>query len=323
MIIVVDYPSIQDVKENLPVSGYPAKLLKVAARYAHLGQHEFVSLFPHPPRFNNPSSFFHPSKGAPDEAIGNPKHKQLGYLRSEYIPDYHRVRNTLKNGNLVLAMGDLAFWTLTGEKLSDHRGTIVYSSDCRVIGTHHPRALVKDHSLLPVLAMDLKKAWAESQKPTSTFPRRTINIVETVEDAKRAEAAILAAGSFAFDIETHQQQITMICFAPSPTKVYVLPIWFPESFWDLETEVAMWLRVQKLMASPLRKVAHNAVYDLTYLIEMGMKIRYPVEDTMLKSHSNEIEWLKSLGFLGSIYCNEKSWKLMRVGKVKDRNKKDE
>ena len=77
------------------------------------------------------------------------------------------------------------------------------------------------------------------------------------------------------------------------------------------------------MASPLRKVAHNAVYDLTYLLEMGMKIRYPVEDTMLKSHSHEIEWLKSLGFLGSIYCNEKSWKLMRVGKVKDRNKKDE
>jgi len=27
--------------------------------------------------------------------------------------------------------------------------------------------------------------------------------------------------------------------------------------------------------------------------------------------------------LGSIYCNEKAWKNMRVGKVKDRNKKDE
>jgi len=78
-----------------------------------------------------------------------------------------------------------------------------------------------------------------------------------------------------------------------------------------------------LMASPLRKVAHNAVYDLTYLMEMGLHIRFPVDDTMLKSHSNEIEWLKSLGFLGSIYCNEKSWKNMRVGKVKDRNKKDE
>ena len=44
---------------------------------------------------------------------------------------------------------------------------------------------------------------------------------------------------------------------------------------------------------------------------------------MLLSHSNEIEWLKSLGFLGSIYCNERSWKLLRVGKVKDRNKADE
>jgi hypothetical protein len=321
MIIVVDYPSIQDVKENLPVSGYPAKLLKVAARYAHLGQHEFVSLFPHPPRVNNPSSFFHPSKGAPDEAIGNPKHKQLGYLRSEYIPDYHRVRNTLKNGNLVLAMGDLAFWTLTGEKLSDHRGTIVYSSDCRVIGTHHPRALVKDHSLLPVLAMDLKKAWAESQKPTSTFPRRTINIVETVEDAKRAEDAILAAGSFAFDIETHQQQITMICFATSPTQVYVFPLVEPYATWSDITPIRN--TINTLMSSSCNKLAHNAVYDLTYLTRWGINIKYPVDDTMLLSHSHEIEWPKSLGFLGSIYCNEKSWKLLRIGKVKDRNKKDE
>jgi hypothetical protein len=77
------------------------------------------------------------------------------------------------------------------------------------------------------------------------------------------------------------------------------------------------------MSSSCNKLAHNAVYDLTYLTRWGIDIKYPVDDTMLLSHSHEIEWPKSLGFLGSIYCNEKSWKLLRIGKVKDRNKKDE
>jgi len=323
MLVLLDYPSIQDLKEGKPLSGYPAALFEMAARYADLGPHEIHTVFPDLAPYGNPNNFFHKKKDCPLDDAGNPRHK-AGILKSKYLPHYQKAREVAKGHNLILAMGDFSLWCLTGENLSDHRGNILYyDNGIRVIPTHNPRAIVKQQGLLPVVAMDMRKAWQESLKPRSTFPRRRIHIVESVADMDAAVADIFKEGQFAFDIETSRGQITMICFAPSPTKVYVLPIWFPESFWDLETEVAMWLRVQKLMASPLRKVAHNAVYDLTYLIEMGMKIRYPVEDTMLKSHSNEIEWLKSLGFLGSIYCNEKSWKLMRVGKVKDRNKKDE
>lgn len=324
MLILLDYPSSQDLKEKKDISGYPAALFNIAAKYAGLGSHQFHVIFPELPQHNNPNNFFHKKKDCPLDDAGNPRHK-AGYLKSAYLPHYHKAREVAATHNLVLAMGDLSLWCLTGESLNDHRGTILYyDRGIRVIATHHPRALVKQQSLLPVVAMDMKKAWLESLKPRSVFPRRHIHIVESLGDMDAAVEDIYKAGEFAFDIETSNQQITMICFAPSPTKVYVLPIWFhSQDFWDEATELQMWLRVQKLMASPLRKVAHNSVYDLTYLMEMGIKIRFPVEDTMLKSHSNEIEWLKSLGFLGSIYCNEKSWKVMRVGKVKDRNKKDE
>jgi hypothetical protein len=324
MLILLDYPSVQDLKESKQISGYPAALFEMASRYAGLGSHEIHTLFPDLPPYGNPNNFFHKKKDCPLDEAANPRHK-AGILKSKYLPDYHRVRELAKSHNLILTMGDFSLWCLTGENLADHRGTILYyDKGIRVIPTHNPRAIVKQQGLLPIVAMDMKKAWQESLKPRSVFPRRQIHLVESLRDMDAAVEDIFKEGQFAFDIETSQQQITMICFAPSPTKVYVLPIWFHDHiFWDPATELQMWLRVQKLMASPLRKVAHNAVYDLTYLVEMGMKIRYPVEDTMLKSHSNEIEWLKSLGFLGSIYCNEKSWKLMRVGKVKDRNKKDE
>jgi len=320
MLILLDYPSVDSMKAGVPLAGYPASLFKIAARYADLGAVEFVTLFPHPPRFENPSNYFHKKKEVPDEAAGNPTSKQLGYLKSEFVPHYNRVRDRCRDANFILAMGDLSLWSLTGEKLSDHRGTILYTDDdIRVVATHHPRAIVKDHSLLPVVAMDLKKARQESQKKTSTFPRRTIHIVEDDRDVAEAAQQILKAESFAFDIETANQQITMICFATSPHEVYVFPLVLPFG----EATPAKKQAIATLMASPKIKIAHNAVYDLTYLKREGYPINYPVDDTMLLSHSVEIEWPKSLGFLGSIYCNEKSWKLLRVGKVKDRNKKDE
>ena len=325
MLLLFDYPSVQDLKEGRHVSGYPAALLAMAMRYAECTSVQMDTFLPEPPRFNNPSAFFHPKKNCPNDAVGNPIHHKWGHLRSDLMPHLQRIRQRCKEAPLVLALGDLSLWALTGDKLSDHRGTILYAEGgLRVIGSHNPRSIIKDQSLLPVLSMDLKKAWQESLKPRSVFPRRTMHIIESLADMRRATQRILGGTQFAFDIETAQQQVTMICFAPSPHEVYVLPFWFhTHNFWDEDTELQMWLEVQRLMASPLRKVAHNAVYDLTYLMEMGLRIRFPVDDTMLKSHSNEIEWLKSLGFLGSIYCNEKSWKNMRVGKVKDRNKKDE
>ncbi len=325
MLVLLDYPSIQDLKEDRPISGYPHSIFKVAARYAEVGDHQLTLLFSEPPKFNNPSSFFHPKKNCPASAVKNPAHPKFGFLKDEYVAHYERARAACSQASLVLALGDLSLWALTGDKLFDYRGTILHTqSGLRVLASHNPRAIIKDHSLLPILAMDMRKAWQESLKARSIFPRRTLHVIESLKDMDEAIQACTRAGQFSFDIETSKGQITMICFAPSPSAAYVLPFWYHDhNFWSEEMEVALFLKVQTLLASPLRKVAHNSVYDLTYLLAMGLKVCYPVEDTMLKSHSNEIEWLKSLGFLGSIYTNEKAWKLMRVGKVKDRNKKDE
>jgi len=312
------------MKMGEPLTGYPGALFKVAARYGEVPPPNFVTLFPHPPQFNKPSTYFVPKKVAVADDQANPYHKQYGYLRSPLLGDYRRVHDALRGSRFILTLGELAFWCLSGDKMLDHRGTISYWEGTRVIPTHHPRDIVRQHHLLPVLAMDLKKAYRESLHPKSVFPARRIEIAETVGDVISATNYILSQGRFAFDIETHEGEITMICFAPSPTEVYVFPIFFHDKrFWDEAGEKVVWQNISKLLSSPCAKVAHNATYDITYLRAKGIPIQYPVDDTMLLSHSDEIEWLKSLGFLGSIYCNEKSWKLMRIGRVKDRNKADE
>ena len=81
-----------------------------------------------------------------------------------------------------------------------------------------------------------------------------------------------------------------------------------------------WNLVQALLASPVPKTFQNGLYDLSYLIRMGLVVKNCVDDTMLHHHALMPEMQKGLGFLGSVYTNEASWKLMRHN---ESNKRDE
>jgi len=64
------------------------------------------------------------------------------------------------------------------------------------------------------------------------------------------------------------------------------------------------------------------MYDLQYILPLGIAARANLEDTMLLHHSHYPEMKKGLGFLGSIYTSEPAWKLMRTMKA-DTEKRDE
>ena len=76
----------------------------------------------------------------------------------------------------------------------------------------------------------------------------------------------------------------------------------------------MWLQVWRLLGSNIPKIFQNGMYDLQYLMRMGLRVRACDEDTMLMHHAICPEMNKGLGFLGSIYTNEPAWKLMRKHK---------
>jgi len=60
------------------------------------------------------------------------------------------------------------------------------------------------------------------------------------------------------------------------------------------------------------KSAQNGLYDLSFLWRSyGIAVKNYQHDTMLLHHALQPESEKSLGFLGSLYTNEASWKLMR------------
>jgi DNA polymerase I-like protein with 3'-5' exonuclease and polymerase domains len=121
----------------------------------------------------------------------------------------------------------------------------------------------------------------------------------------------------AVDTETTRGLIDMVGIAISPESAICFPFFdnvTGENYWTLEEEIEIRKLVQEILASPAKKVLQNGLYDIQYLRKEKFTLRNLAEDTMLLHHSLYPELPKGLGFLGSVYCNERSWKLLNSRK---------
>lgn len=252
------------------------------------------------------------------------------YLNPKYLPELDRLRQEITElkPNIIIALGNTAAWAILGSSgISRIRGTVTsggrigYEGN-KVLPTFHPAAVLRDWSLRPVTVLDLAKAKRESAFPDIRRPERTIYLEPTLEDLEwYLETQLRNASVISFDIETSGDQITCIGFAPSPTSALVVPFrdnrrdnssGHMGSYWPThEAEVVAWGFVRRVLRLPQRKVAQNGLYDINFLwTRYGITVTNYEDDTMLLHHALQPESLKGLGFLGSVYTNESSWKLM-------------
>lgn len=249
------------------------------------------------------------------------------YLRSEFAPELERLRGELKNcsPNIIIALGGTAAWALLGSTgISKIRGSIVESKGLRgrkVLPTFHPAAVLRDWSLRPVTILDLAKAGRESEFPEIRRPERIVYIEPSLADMEwYYEKFLLNARSISFDIETSGNQITCIGFAPDKRSALVVPFVDHRhvnkghlgSYWPTqEAEILAWGFVRRVLSLPMPKYGQNTLYDINFLwTRYGIPIMNYDDDTMLMHHALQPESQKGLGFLGSVYTNEASWKLM-------------
>lgn len=238
-------------------------------------------------------------------------------------------RSGIGNGNQPIQVG------IGGLHRDSDRGGLVHNSSgqhvpsygaeplqgVKILPIYHPAAVLRDHSLRHVTILDLKKAAREAAFPDIRRPQREVWIEPTIADLHTFYNQYLAAApEISIDIETQGRLITCIGFAPSPDRAIVVPFrdqrqhdW---NYWRTPgEEVAAWKWVRKVCCNtPARKVFQNGMYDAHFLWkEAGIPV--PVhEDTMLLHHSLQPESPKGLGFLGSCYTNEASWKLLNMTK---------
>ena len=260
-----------------------------------------------------------------DDRSGLPALRAGKYLRHEFLPELDRLRNELSTlqPNVVVAFGNTAAWALLlNSGISKIRGTV--ASDriglgLKVLPTYHPAAILRQWELRAVTVLDLAKAKRESSFKELRRPERTIYIEPSLDDLEWFYAKHIAASTaISFDIETSGSQITCLGFAPSGTVALVVPFVDSRresrSYWpDHESESRAWDFVRKVLGGPQRKIAQNGLYDITFLWKSyGIAVSNFADDTMLLHHALQPESPKGLGFLGSVYTNESSWKLLRT-----------
>lgn len=220
--------------------------------------------------------------------------------------------------NLTIAFGNTACWALIGEtKIGTIRGTIKTSPKLgiKVLPTYHPAAVLRQWNLRTIVLTDLEKAKREAEFAHVERIKRFVTVEPTLDEI--AEWLTRDASYYAVDIETRLNQISMIGFARSAHDAIVIPFieerhtdW---NYWKCaKDEILAWKLVDQLLRRNVPKIFQNGVFDLSWLLRAGLRPTMCDADTMLLHHSIFPEMLKGLGFLGSVYSDELSWKQMRT-----------
>lgn len=267
-----------------------------------------------------------PTYGYP--AIGQGK-----YLDPQYLSELDRLRDELSAHprNLIIAMGRTASWALLGASgISAIRGTVAQSTlglRIKTLPTFHPAAVLRQWSLRTIVIADLLKAKRESIFPEIRRPERWILVNPTLDEiVSWAIAHARKALYLAVDIETRNGQITEIGFASDKAHSLVIPFVknYRDNYWSTEHEERQaWDLVEVLLQLDCDKIFQNGIYDLSYLLKAGLRVRRAYQDTMLLHHSLFPEMNKGLGFLGSLYTQEPAWKLAYRKSGKEETKADE
>ena len=259
-----------------------------------------------------------------DRSLGLPPLTKGKYLSPLYSGELDRLFAEIRSvgPNICVCLGNTPTWALLRSSgIRKIRGTVGWSDvgGVKCLSTYHPAAVIRDWTLRAVTVLDLRKARRESEFPEIRRPHRLIYIEPSLEDLEDFyQEYLIGAPRIAFDIETFQDQITCIGFAPSSRIAIVVPFVDPRcsgsSYWSsTDVEVAAWRWVSRVLSLPCPKAAHNGLYDIHFLWRSyGIDVTNFEDDTMLLHHALQPESEKSLGYLGSIYTDEASWKMMRA-----------
>lgn len=319
ILIVGEYFGEQEAREGKGFVGPSAQALFSMLRAAGIDHRQchFTNVFNLWPQGSRIESFCGPKTSA---LLDYPSIGNKLFVRAEFAPELLRLQAeiTAARPNVIIALGAVALWAVSKlVGIKKYRGTpIASTAGVKVLPTYSPSAVLRQWKLRPIVIADLAKALRESAFPQIVRPKRFIHIPERISDLwDFYEAFILPAPSVSADIETKQLTITEIGFSPTPDRALVVPFYSRQhvNFWPtLSQEVEAWEFVKRvLVTKPL--IGQNFSYDLQYLwFRMGIPCEFVEDDTMILHHAMYPEMEKGLGFLGSIYTNEPSWKFMRA-----------
>lgn len=337
IMLVGEAPGEQEEMIGLPFIGAAGQELTNILREAGIDRSQcyITNVFQDRPPMNKLEAFCVKALEAKklDPAYAAPAIGRAMYVHPARLQEVSRLAEEIKacQPKVIIALGNTALWALcntTGMKA--RRGTIqecLLVKGFKVFPTFHPSYILRQFSDRAVMVADLIKAKRESAFPEIRRPMREVLIEPTIQDLYSVYAKVISAPLLSIDIETARRTITCIGFAWSRSAAIVVPFVDrrqPDySYWSASDEPTAMAIVRQWLLSPVPKIFQNGLYDIQYIWkEFRCPIRNCLHDTMIRHHAVQMEMEKSLGFMGSLYTQEASWKLMRKS-ANDQLKRDE
>jgi DNA polymerase len=223
--------------------------------------------------------------------------------------DVEKTRELIRTmkPNLVIAMGDLALWSLTGNSgITKWRGSFLSFEGVKVIPTFNPAAVMKHWPWRWTVVQDLRRCAKEAKFPEIRKPEWHFVIRPNI-DKVLSYLSDVKGEKIAADIETRAGQITCVGIAPSKTEAICIPfqsITEPEGYWSPEEEVAVTLALKALLTDPKTKVIwHNGLFDLQWFARQWGYLPNISADTQIQQHTAFPGLGKALNFVASMYCD--------------------
>ena len=315
MLLVGEAWGEQEARQKRPFVGPSGYLLKQMLGDCGIYDYKLTNVFNQHPPNNDVGHFFitTPNRIHPYGASSMPiAARGKRFLSPAFGPELDRLYDEIEEWkpSVIVGLGNTALWALTGKfGIGAHRGCRFDTNHGTVYATWHPAAILRQYGLRTSATLDLLKAQRNEPLPT-----RTVCVLESPNELPVIEQNFQTAERIvACDIETTpDNQITSIGFAPTSYWAITIPIIVEgKSVWTLGEEQAIWKWVKRVLAE-YKIVFQNGSFDMQHLWQTyGIPCPGFHGDTMLQHHSLQPEMPKSLGFLGSLYCNAPVWKTLR------------
>jgi uracil-DNA glycosylase family 4 len=243
----------------------------------------------------------------------------IGRSLEEFLPQLQQELNELKP-NVVLALGNTALTTLTGNKgIEKYRGSILHShmGPFKVIPSIHPAALLhsdtthgeamKSWKELVYIKHDAARAVRESAFPEFKLPSRTLQIARNSGDVYRFLNEYDGKREVSIDVET--SKTIPVCVGLAFNNWHALSIPTLDKNIPMHDKVFIWRLLAEFLAdNKVKFIAQNGKFDTKRCRQIGLKWHGLWFDTMFAWHTLYAELPKKLAFITSIITDEPYYK---------------
>jgi len=298
IVLVGDHVDVEALRVGKQVSSAEESIIEQALHMSGLTKHDIKHIILFPGRHNTTGLWIDNSKA----------------YKRYFTPEGKVAIQTLKDKlalikpKVVVTLGAITTQALLERTdYTDIRGYPFQLDNYLVIPSLKPRDMIWSNYIWRFyLSNDLRRA-KEFAIGNLTVDEPTLSIPATFDEACAMLRSVARMNRVSIDIEVSNYEVSCVGFSADHKSGFSIPT---DERWSVEEEAVLWGMMAAVLGNPkIVKIGQNFIFDTYFLAyKMGIITRGYIEDTMVASSIAYPDFLKGLGFLGSVHTTMTYWK---------------